>query len=583
MMSSAVTATKNWLNARTDTEQLQLLMLLALVLICAGLGLRDPWPADEPRFALIAKEMVESGDWFFPRRAGEYYADKPPIFLWCIAFWYQITGSLNLAFLLPSALAAMFTLYLVVDLGRKLWNSQTGLIAGLLLVFSLQFMLQAKTAQIDALVCGWITLGCYGLLRFMLIDGNWRWYYLAWAAMGFGVITKGVGFLPALMLVPYLLYRTVGQQAAVHSAQRLNLWRWLAGPVVMLLAICCWFVPMWWFVEHSQDPQLLAYRDNILWHQTVTRYANSWHHLKPFWYYLVSVIPVFWLPLSLALPWLVPRWTLALKQWDGRVLLPLGWILLLLLFFSLSPGKRGVYIFPALPMLALIAAPYTKEVLAKRKFTGLLAALTALIALALAVSGLAGLAGLHAMQKLADKFDVAPWSFLAVLGGAGLVLLALSYRRRRWLSWPLFVSTLWLLYSFWGYPMLEGVKTPKHILSSLAQQVRPGTEVVLVDFAEQFVLFSPFPITHFGFNTPNDQQLWAAYQWQSSHPEAVVLLNFSLLDGQCYDPDKAVHLGFAHRADWVMLDTESRRAQCPAPAELPVFHYKAAGAEPGAH
>jgi len=125
--------------------------------------------------------------------------------------------------------------------------------------------------------------------------------------------------------------------------------------------------------------------------------------------------------------------------------------------------------------------------------------------------------------------------------------------------------------------MLEGVKTPKHIYAALAERVTPGTDVVLVDFAEQFVLFSPYPLTHFGFNTPNEQQLRLAYQWQTLHPEAVVLLNFSLLDGQCYDPEKAVHLGFAHRADWVMLDTQSRLAQCPAPAELPVYHYKAAG------
>ncbi len=55
---------------------------MALLMIGVGLGLRDPWPADEPRFALVAKQMVESGDWLFPHRGHELYADKPPMLMW---------------------------------------------------------------------------------------------------------------------------------------------------------------------------------------------------------------------------------------------------------------------------------------------------------------------------------------------------------------------------------------------------------------------------------------------------------------------------------------------------------------------
>jgi 4-amino-4-deoxy-L-arabinose transferase-like glycosyltransferase len=61
------------------------LLIFAIALIFTGIGLREPWPADEPRFAQIAKEMVETGQWFFPMRGGELYPDKPPIFMWSIA------------------------------------------------------------------------------------------------------------------------------------------------------------------------------------------------------------------------------------------------------------------------------------------------------------------------------------------------------------------------------------------------------------------------------------------------------------------------------------------------------------------
>jgi 4-amino-4-deoxy-L-arabinose transferase-like glycosyltransferase len=83
----------------------------------------------------------------------------------------------------------------VWDLGRRLWN-RVGFMAGLLLLFTVQFTLQAKTAQIDALVTFFITLGVYGFVRFLLCGGGWRWYWLGWFAAGLGIITKGWGCWP---------------------------------------------------------------------------------------------------------------------------------------------------------------------------------------------------------------------------------------------------------------------------------------------------------------------------------------------------------------------------------------------------
>ena len=57
----------------SERQALWLLLLVGLVILGAGMGLRDPWPADEPRFALVAKQMVESGQWLFPFRGGEIY------------------------------------------------------------------------------------------------------------------------------------------------------------------------------------------------------------------------------------------------------------------------------------------------------------------------------------------------------------------------------------------------------------------------------------------------------------------------------------------------------------------------------
>jgi hypothetical protein len=72
---------------RTPPERRELwwLFAFALLLLGAGYGLRDPWPADEPRFVLVAKQMLEGGDWLFPHRGIELYPDKPPLYFWLLA------------------------------------------------------------------------------------------------------------------------------------------------------------------------------------------------------------------------------------------------------------------------------------------------------------------------------------------------------------------------------------------------------------------------------------------------------------------------------------------------------------------
>ena len=100
-------------NFDARTRDTWLFWITALLVLGAGLGLRDPWPADEPRFALVAKQMVESGNWLFPHRGIELYSDKPPMLMWLQAAFYTVSGNWRVAFLLPSLLAALGTLWCV--------------------------------------------------------------------------------------------------------------------------------------------------------------------------------------------------------------------------------------------------------------------------------------------------------------------------------------------------------------------------------------------------------------------------------------------------------------------------------------
>ena len=175
-------------------RDIALLVGLCLLLIASGIGLRDPWPADEPRFALIARDMVASGNWLFPKVGGDLYADKPPLFFWLIAACYLLTGSLRVSFLLPSLLAGIGTVLLVYDLGGGCGIEKPALWAALILLFTVQFTLQARLAQIDATLCFWITLSLYGLLRHLLLRSGWGWYALGGFRCGTGRDHQGRRF-----------------------------------------------------------------------------------------------------------------------------------------------------------------------------------------------------------------------------------------------------------------------------------------------------------------------------------------------------------------------------------------------------
>jgi len=364
-------------------RQTWLLILLVIAALLAGLGLREPMPADEPRFVLAAKTMVETSQWLFPQRGIELYAEKPPTFMWLQAASYVLVRSWDVAFLLPSLLAALLTLWLTGDLARRLWGKRTTDYTVLGLFVCLQFVLQAKRAQIDMVLVGMTTLSLWALVRYLLEKPSPWLLMVGTFAAGLGTVTKGVGFLPLLVFVPWLWVRwksphLLPSHRGVHV---------LAGIAGFVLGAGVWLVPMLATVAASSDPALHTYAREMLFKQTGTRYANAWHHVKPAWYYLQTMLTL-WLPGVLLAPWLLPAWWRRVRRVDPRYALLLGWALLVLVFFSASPGKREVYIFPMLPALALAASPLLAGLLRRR---GVRAVLWSYLSVVITLTGALGL------------------------------------------------------------------------------------------------------------------------------------------------------------------------------------------------
>ena len=545
------------------------LILLATLSLAAGLGLREPSPPDEPRFVLAAQDMVSSGQWLFPHRGRELYAEKPPVFMWTQAAAYEVTGNWKVAFLLPSLLAALITLWLVHDLSARLWNRRAAQYATLALFVCLQFGLQAKRGQIDMLLVMLTTLSLWGLLRHLLQGPQWRLLYLGLFAAGVGTVTKGVGFLPVLVLLPWLAARWQGRVESF--AQPNDGWRWLLGVLCFIAGTGVWVVPMLVAVFQSSDPALQAYANDILLKQTGKRYADSWHHVQPFWYY-AQVMMTLWLPGALLLPWLLPAWLRRLRRGDPRFWLLLGWSALVLLFFSASPGKREVYIFPMLPALCVAAAPLLpalmQRIVVRRVLFAYLLVLAS-VACALAVSALTG--STTWAHRLADQRGISDDTmqvFLFWLLGFGVAVFAiLSWARLRHVGSALVLATaaLWLVYGMGLAPALDADSSSRGLMQRVGQRIGPDAQLGMVAWREQNLLQADRPVTDFGFKQSWEAQWAEAGPWLAADPTRrwVFVLDEAL--GPCVDRGQVIDIGQSNRNRWMLVPGEAWKPGCVTP------------------
>jgi 4-amino-4-deoxy-L-arabinose transferase-like glycosyltransferase len=542
------------------------LVLLVLFALAAGIGMREPSPPDEPRFALAARGMVDSGDWLVPRRGREAYAEKPPVFMWMQAASWTLVRDWRVAFLLPSLLAALATLALVHAAAGRLWSGRYGPWAAGALFVCIQFGLQAKRAQIDMVLVALTTLSLCALLRYLLEGHERRWLALGMFAAGLGTVTKGVGFLPLLVLLPWAWVgrgRPRGPSGRRAGDASTAIAAFAAGAAV-------WLAPLGIALLRHPDPALQAYAHELLFRQTGTRYLNAWHHVQPPWYY-AQVTATLWLPGVLLLPWLVPAWWRRLRRGDPRHVLLLGWGLLVLLFFSLSPGKRDVYVFPALPAFCLAAAPLLRALLRRTGVRWLLGGWLLLCGAVLLGASGSGLSDAAWARRLGDLrgIDAADMRvlFLALgaLGAAAWGLAAVFRGRRIALALVLFTSLLWTTYGLVLAPALDASSSGRALMRGVVARIGPDGELGAIAWREQHLLQVERPMAEFGFRRPWHLQWRDAAAWVAQAPERRWLWLPGDALGPCVDRDRAWLLGHASRLDWWLVPGTSVDPDCQVP------------------
>jgi 4-amino-4-deoxy-L-arabinose transferase-like glycosyltransferase len=481
---------------------------------------------------------------------GDLFQDKPPLLFWLQACCYWLTGSERVGFLLPSLLAGLGTLVLVYDLGRRLWSREAGLAAALVLLFTVQFTLQARRAQLDALLVFFTMLSLYCLMRQLLLGGGWRWAIAAGVAAGLGVMTKVVGFFSYFILLPWLFAVWRGWPAVRWQRPAVL---WLVSALACLAVVAAWLLPVWLRARH--DPEVAAYLHELVVTHTVGRYVDPWHHYRPAWYYL-QVMATLWLPLVALLPWLLPRWRDALRARDARVLLPLGFVVLYLLFFSLTRGKRDIYILAALPMLALVAGAFLPSLLGRAGVQRLLAALTGAVALT-CLGAVVWFRWIDAQagQELLASGGVAGFAPLLVLGLLAAGLLVAAGRRRSHVALAGTLAGAWLIAGWWVFPQLDATRSARDFIARLERMADPGRELGLLAYHEHFLWHLGRPTVNFGHRRFQEQQSEVddAAAWLAQQPDRQLLVPERLLQPCFGGPAQATLVGDSSRGDWYLV------------------------------
>ncbi|HXG94057.1 MAG TPA: glycosyltransferase family 39 protein [Blastocatellia bacterium] len=332
--------------AKHTPYALPVLVIVSAVVFLFGLGWLALIGPDEPRYAEVAREMFATGDYISTRLCGCLWFEKPALLYWMSAASYHLFGVNEFAARFPSAVAALATVLFVYFTLRRVATERAAFAAALVLATSGIFIGYARVATTDmpltasmsvSLLSGYLAINARGRTRF-------GWWALSFGAMGLAMLAKGlVGFL--LVIAALALYDLIARHREVISWKEL-----FVGLGIFSIVAATWYVPVtlrhgWPFIEEF-----------FIRHHFQRYTSNVFGHPQPFYFFffvaIAGVIPwsFFLIPAAWRIKELKPR---AVKE-DSLISLAWVWIVVPVVFFSLSESKLPGYILPVFPALAII-------------------------------------------------------------------------------------------------------------------------------------------------------------------------------------------------------------------------------------
>jgi 4-amino-4-deoxy-L-arabinose transferase-like glycosyltransferase len=332
---------------------------LLLVAFCGflffyGLGAFGLLGADEPRYAQIAREMLNRGDWVTPTLFGKPWLEKPVLYYWQAMLAFRVAGVSDQTARLPGAADAALLIAAIYFFLRRFRRGSE--LEGALITASCAGVIGfAHAAATDMPLAATFSIAM--LAWYAWYEGGGRIYLASfYVFLALGTLAKGP-VAPGLAALVIFLFVAI-RRKWIDIRHTL----WIPGIVLYLAVALPWYVAV-----QLRNPEFFHFF--ILEHNLARFSQNIYRHHQPIWFYL----PVFLLAM---MPWpavlvVAVAERIRLIRIVGRevfsgsenswTLFLLVWMFVPILFFSASQSKLPGYILPAVPAGALLVAQYLAD------------------------------------------------------------------------------------------------------------------------------------------------------------------------------------------------------------------------------
>ena len=397
------------------------ILIVATLYVCyfshlGAIGFVGP---DEPRYAWIARDMAETGDWVTPRLYDKPWFEKPPLYYWGAALCFKLFGVSEAAARLPSAVSALLATLALAWLALCLYGAETARWLLLLLPTSVGMIGFSRAAATDMPFSGMLTIAmvCAAVVLGLTRDANTPviprtpWVALIFFGffLGLAVLAKG----PAAILL--------SGGAVFFWAIFTKRWRdafRLLHPAA-IVTFCLTALP-WYILCARRNPDFL--RVFLIEHNFKRYLTPEFQHIQPVWFYipvlLVALLP--WTPLLLWSESVATVRLWRMKQIAEPAAYFLAWALVCVAFFSTSKSKLPGYILPSVPAISALLARSCATFASSYRKSFCLVHWTAAIIL-LASSIVIGTFTRH-MSSTNQRFAAAASFVAASIGLANLIL-----------------------------------------------------------------------------------------------------------------------------------------------------------------
>lgn len=323
-------------------------MAIAWIVVFWRLGYPSLMDPDEAHYAQLTREMLQAGSWLVPLLDGAPHIDKPVLFHWLQGAAMWLLGESEFAVRLPSAIAAIGLFAFTRWVGAALFGASVGEWGPIMCATIPATFALASIGLLD-MVYTMFLFGALGCLLIAARDSRPRVEIAGYGLLVLAVMTKGP---VALVLVGF--FCCAAWIAGGELRARVECLRWKSGLLLAAVAAAPWFV--WMYVRFGDGfVQRYLLAGNLYY---VTQPPSFSGRAVSHTFYARAIAGGFF-PWSAVVVGRLADLTLGRRSAppmsaDEKLLWL--WAAVVIGFFSVARFKLDHYIFPAAPVLCLIAA-----------------------------------------------------------------------------------------------------------------------------------------------------------------------------------------------------------------------------------